>query len=148
MVEKQKVLADAVTVLNKEDQPWEAKVEGDTIVAYWKWMDARFFSPGEINDETKEYKFIVTLHDNGKYSEKDIEKQSEASIDVKGNTISFGSSAFAGKEAHKAFVMGVGENKQTGEVGIIKFKFSTGIVKEPIRQYLKDCGWKKKGLFF
>ena len=35
-------------------------------------MDATFFSPNEITNEVKEYSYIVTLTDKGKWTEKDI----------------------------------------------------------------------------
>jgi len=59
--EKEKVLAQAPEALNKPDQPWEATVEGDSIVARWKWMDATFFSAHSVTDETRAYTFTVTL---------------------------------------------------------------------------------------
>ena len=39
----------------------------------------------------------------------------------------------------------VGKNNQTGEARLIGFKFDTATVKKSIRDYLKNCGWKKAG---
>lgn len=148
LVEKQKVLENAVNVLNKEEQPWEVSIEGDSIIAKWKWMDASFFGPSEVTDETKEFFFKVTLKDNGKWNETDYKEENKTNVDLKNGKVSFGTSSFQGTSVGKSFQIGLGQNKQTGETGIIKFKFDTSIIKEPIRQYLKDCGWKKAGLFF
>lgn len=146
-LEKQKVLQDAENVLNKQDQPWSIVVEENSIIATWKWMDATFFSVDEISDEEKKYKFIVTLKDNGKWKETDQSQEKTANINMKDGKISFGTSSFVGSSMQKNITIGLGKNKETGETGIIKFKFDTKIMKEPIRQYLMDCGWKKAGLF-
>ena len=145
--EKQKVLQDAESSLNKQDQPWSVVVEEDSIIATWKWMDATFFSTNEVNDELKEYKFIVTLKDNGKWKETDQTKEKTTSVNVQDGKITFGNSSFIGASTQKNITIGIGKNKHTNETGIIKFKFDTSIIKEPIREYLTNCGWKKAGIF-
>jgi hypothetical protein len=146
---KQEILYEAPNVLNRPDQPWYITVEGDAIVARWKWMDAMFFSPAEINDETKNYTFTVALSDKGKWKELDEKEEKSKSVSMSGGTLSFGtsSSSFKGKTTQKSFEFGVGRNNQTGEMGFIGFKFDTEAVKKPIRDYLTSCGWKKAGLF-
>ena len=147
--EKQKVLYDAPFALNRPDQPWVVSVEGDAIVARWKWMDATFFAPTEINDETRNYSFTVVLDNKGKWKEIDQMEQKSSNVSMSGGTLSFGasSSSFKGKTTRKSFEFGVGQDKQTGQVGFIGFKFDTGIVKNAVRGYLTHCGWKKAGLF-
>jgi len=149
MLEKQKVLEGALEALNKPDQPWEVTVEGDTIVAHWKWMDATFFAPNELNDETKEYSFSVTLSDNGKWKEIDHTVNKSSNVSMNNGKLSFGTSqqSFSGKTNQKSFSFGVGSDNKTGETGFIGFKFDTSLVKKPIRAYLESCGWKKAGLF-
>ena len=149
MVEKQKVLQDAQAALNKPDQPWEVTVEGDSIVARWKWMDATFFAPHEISNEVKDYTFTVTLDNKGKWKELDKTEQKSSGIKMGGGGLSFGSSSntFKGKTSQKSFSFGTGVNNQTGQAGFVGFKFDTSLVKKPIRAYLESCGWKKPGLF-
>ncbi len=147
-VEKEKVLADASSILNNDSNPWDVTVEGNSIVAKWKWMDARFYSLTDVNDETKEYSFTVTLNDKGKWKEKEFQKRENVNIDLQSGKINIGSSFNSGHMIGKSFTMGFGKDKQTGETGILKYKFDTQIIKEPIRKYLTDCGWKKGGLFF
>lgn len=110
-------------------------------------MDARFFSVGEVNDETKNYQFIVTLKDNGKWKEFDKKDEQNTNVNINTGKISFGASSFAGHSTGKSISFGFGENKDTGETGLLSFKFDTKIVKDPIRTYLTKCGWKKQGLF-
>jgi hypothetical protein len=66
-----------------------------------------------------------------------------------GGKMSFGSSSgsFVGKTNTKSIQFGAGKNNQTGEAGIVGFKFNTTDVKKPVRDYLIENGWKKAGLF-
>ena len=145
---KQQVLYNAMAVLNQPNQPWQVQVEQDSLIATWKWMDATFFGVGTVTDEEKEYKFIVTLLDNGKWTEKDISKESQAKVNFNNGKLSFGSSSFSGTSTRKSITIGLGKNNQTGQTGVIAFRFDTNIIKEPIRAYLKANGYKKKGLFW
>lgn len=147
--EKQRVLDAAPDALNREDRPWQVTVEGDSIVARWKWMDATFFAPKEVTEEAKEYSFTVILNDKGKWKEVDQSEQKSAGVSMGGGKLSIGGSSqkFIGKTTQKSFEFGVGANKQTGEAGLVGFKLDTSQVKKPIRDYLAGCGWKKSGLF-
>ena len=148
--EKPRVLYDAPYVLNKPDQPWYITVEGDAIVARWKWMDAYFFAPHEVTEETKMYTFTVVLSDNGKYKEIDQTEDKARGFSFGGDgTVGVGMSKdmFAGKKTQKSIQFGIGKDKQTGQIGIIGFKFDTNAVKQPIRDFLANYGWKKAGLF-
>ena len=133
MKSKEEVLNNALIVLNKPDKPWEVTITNDSIVAKWKWMDATFFSPNEITNEVKEYSYIVTLTDKGKWTEKDITSEKEQNINV---------------GEGKSITIGFGKNNDSNESGIVKFKYDTSIIKNEIKNYLQECGYKKKGLFF
>ena len=146
---KQKVLADAQGALNNPDQPWEVTVQGDSIVARFKWMDATFFAPREVNEETRQFTFTVTLSDKGTWKEIDKTENKSSGVKMSGGKLSIGGSkqSFMGKTNQKSFSFGTGVNNQTGQAGLIGFKFDTSLVKQPIRDYLMCCGWKKGGLF-
>ena len=144
-MDKQTVLAQAAQTLNQPDQPWEVRVEGSSIIGYWKWMDARFVGLISVDDETKQYTFTVTLSDKGTYKELDHIAEKSKSIGFSGGKLSLGTSSnsFKGKANKKSFEFGLGKDKQTGEVGAISFKMDTTTVKQPIRDYLANCGYKK-----
>ena len=148
-MEKSRVLSEAPGALNLPNQPWEVTVEGDAIVAHWKWMDATFFAPGKVSDETRRYTFTVTLNDKGKWKELDNTQNKSSGVKMNGGKLSFGgsSSSFSGKTSQKSVQFGIGKNQQTGEAGVIGFKLDTALVKQPIREYLTRAGWKKAGLF-
>ena len=149
MADMRTVLFNAPGALNRPDQPWEAVVEGNSIIARWKWMDARFFSAHEVNDETRQFTFIVTLSENGKWKELDRTEKKSSGVSMSGGKLGFGSSSssFKGKTNQKSFQLGVGQNKQNGQAGIVSFKFDTTALKQPVRDYLTACGWKKAGMF-
>ena len=146
--DKQTVLSRAAGALNRPGQPWEATVQGDSIVAHWKWMDATFFAPHEVNDQTRRFTFTVTLTDKGTWKENDQTENKSTGVKMSGGKIGFGSSSrsFTGNTNQKSFAFGAGKNNQTGEAGLIGFKFDTTAVKQPIRDYLTSCGWKKAGM--
>ena len=145
MKSKEEILSNIENDLNREDLKWKVTVEGDKIIADWKWMDATLFSLSEISNEVKEFKFIVTLLDNGKWKESDSSSSKSSSFGLGG--ISFNSSGFKGKQIGKSITIGFGKDNDSEKVGVQTYKFNTEDVKEPIRTYLKNCGWKKKGLF-
>lgn len=141
---KQQVLYNAPYALNRPDQPWSVTIEGENIVARWNWMDGRFFSPHEVTNVTRDYTFTVSLLDNYTWKEIDTTTNKKSGINMSGGKIGFGSSSntFKGKTSQKSFSAGIGQNN-TGEVGIVTFKFDTNAVKQPIRSYLSSCGWRK-----
>ena len=119
MIEKEKVLSDAPKVLNSDNNPWEVTVEGDSIIGTWKWKEV---------DSTSSKTSSIRMH-NGKLSfSKDI-------------------SFSKGKTYQKSISFGIGQDKKSGKVGIVESKLDTSIIKKSIRDYLKQCGWKKAGLF-
>lgn len=149
LTEKQVVLHYAPQALNRPEQPWVVTAEGDALVARWKWMDAAFFAPHEVSNEVREYAFTVTLGDNQTWRELDRTETKSAGVKMSGGKMSIGgsSSTFSGKTSQKSFQMGLGQNNQTGQAGLVTFKFDTTPVKESIRTYLKSRNWKKAGLF-
>ena len=147
--DKQTMLYQAPAVLNRPDQPWFVQIEGDTIVARWKWMDATFFAPHEATVEVQQFTFAVTLTDKGTWKELDSTESKSSGIRMGGGSIGFGTSSdkFAGKKSQKSFSVGLGRDNETGQFGVIAFKFDSTMLKQPIRDYLTANGWKKAGLF-
>ncbi|MDR2686842.1 MAG: zinc ribbon domain-containing protein [Oscillospiraceae bacterium] len=149
LTQKQQTLQNGPAALNRPDQPWYVTAEGDALVARWKWMDATFFAPHEVTNKTREYTFTVTLSDYGTYRELDKSEAKSGGVSMRGSRLRFNGSTntFKGKQNQKSFTLGVGQDKQTGQVGLVAFKFDTTAVKQPIRDYLTAYGWKKAGLF-
>jgi len=147
--DKMTVLAHAAEQLNRPDEPWFVTVQGDSIVAQWKWMDAAWFAPGSVTSDVQSFTYTVTLKDGGKYKELDTSESKSSGVSLSGGTLSFGTSGstFKGKQMGKSFQFGTGQDRNTGQTGFISVQFDTERVKKPVRAYLEACGYKKAGLF-
>lgn len=141
-MDKQYVL-NQVQNLNHPNQPFYYVVEGDEIVGRWKWMDARFFVPNGISDETKQYELRIKLDEKGKWHEKDKTINKSTNIDLKNGKITFGTNNFSGATTSKQFEFGFGKDKQSDQTGAIGFYLDTNMIKEPVRNFLKNMGYKK-----
>ena len=113
------------------------------IVGVWKWQDARFFNLRGVTDEVKVYEFHVTLDAKGKWHERSVTANTVKSADIKNGKITIGSSNFSGASGGKQFEIGFGKNRATGQTGAIGFKLDTALIKMPLRDLLKLCGYKK-----
>ena len=122
---KHQVLQEAPDILNREGRPWQVTVEGDAIIARWKWADEKYFGPHAVSDETKSYAFIVVLDENGRWRE----------VDEPDGT------------AEEEFGFGREESDPAGEAGFGGFVFDTKIIKAPVHEFLTARGWKKAGWF-
>ena len=107
MKSKEEILANIFNDLNINEKNWTISIEGNQIIAYWKWKDGIFFSPDSITDEVKEYKFIVTLLDNGKWKETDVTNNTSEGISLSSGKASFNKSFFleTKKKSHLKLVL-------------------------------------------
>ena len=137
---KEKALA-----LNSKDSPIIYSIEDNRIIGIWNWMNATFVGINSISKENKEFKYIVTLLDGNKYKESD--NSSESRMSFSNGKIGFSAVGTSGYSVGKNITIGIGRNSNSNESGIIKFDFDTNKIKNPIRNLLKESGWKKKGLF-
>lgn len=147
--DKYQVLQGAPAALNRPDLPWVVYVEGESIVTRWKVEDPNFFSPMEINDETRQFTFTVTLTNKGTWKESDRMEEKSSGVSFDGKNLNFGksSSTFKGKSTQKSMQFSIGLNDLTGQAGFAGFKFDTTPLKQSVRDYLSYYGWKKAGLF-
>lgn len=143
---KPMVLQNAYQALNRPNQPWFVSIEGNTIVAKWKWMDAVYFSPTQVTDEVRNYTFRVTLLDNGKWKEQDITENTVATANLNGK-IGARKDFFVGKTTQKTTTITFGQDRNTGNTGMNVSRFDTSIIKNSVRGFLTSCGWKKAGFF-
>lgn len=147
MKSKQEILANIMNDLNISEKKWTISIEGDQIIAYWKWKDGTYFSTTRITDEIKEYKFIVTLLDNGKWKEYDTTNENNKGINFNNGKISINQSFFSGNTTQKRGEFSLGKKRDEDHLAIQKDILDTNLIKQPIRDYLKQCGWKKKSFF-
>lgn len=144
-MDKYQVLQGAPLALNRPNQTWMVRIVGDSLVARVLLPDDPYAPPNpfEISDEMRQFTFTVTLSDKGTWKEHDTLEEKSSSVNFSGGNLSFGTSSNKqfGKTSQKSFQFGIGQN---GSGSVV---FDTSTIKEPIREYLKNCGWKKAGLF-
>ena len=140
-MKKEEILSQ-VLLLNDDSKNYVVTVEDDRIITQVKWMDATFFSPTQITNEMRDFKYVVQLHNNGKYSEIDESVATTTSVSGSGFNKKF--SAFKGKSITFNKTIGVGHDNNTGETGIISNTFYSEDYKKPVREFLKQCGYKRK----
>lgn len=138
---KEQVFEQALA-LNGNDKKYMITVEENKIITRVKWMDATFFSPGSISNEMREFEYTVEIDTNGKYRE--LDKSVSASKSINSNGASYNKSIFVGKQISFDRTIGIGKNKQDGETGIIDVSFNSEEYKTPVRNLLKNLGYKKK----
>jgi hypothetical protein len=148
MADIAQTLAD-VQQLNQPGQKFEYHVEGNQIIGTWRWKDQTLFAPLSVSQDVRDFVFIVTLKDDGTYTEHTKEFSKEKHAGFQGGAINIGASAnaFSGNSMHKSFSFGVGHDNQTDETGIVSASLDSTLIKTPLRDFLEAHGWKKPGLF-
>lgn len=135
-----------VPSLNQPGQPFIYSVEGSSIVGRWRWQDQTLFAPQSVTDEVREFTYIVDLNQDGTYKEHTQESSSTRKAGAGG--IGFEKTGFVGNSSKKSFSIGIGKDKNTGDVGVVKASLDTDMIKRPLRDYLAQQGWKPKGGLF
>lgn len=146
----------AVEGLNKPDQPFSYKVEGEQIVGEWKYLDAAWAAPLAAGNVDKEFKVTITLNEaDHTFSSEDHQTKKSSGFSFSNGGLSFGSSTegFSGQKMGKEFGFGVGEAKQPQNQTSIggptyQYKLDTSELKKPLFDFLAQTGWKRseKGL--
>ncbi len=148
----------AVETLNKPDQPFSYRTEGNQIIGEWKYLDAKWAAPLAAGNIDKEYRVTVTFDEAAHtFSLQDHSSQSKSglSFDPSDGGISFGKSfdSFQGHKIGKEAGFGIGhanqpQNRTSVGGPTYQYKFDTAEIKEPLVNFLTQTGWKrKKGLF-
>ena len=148
MVPIEKVF-EQVMELNNESlhNPFVVSVENGKIVARWRWKDGYFlqFPDVKITKEVEDYECIVELLPDGKYKMTDKTSQTSAAAGAGG--LSLEKKVFVGKSVSFHKEITIGKKNDTGESGIVSFDFNSEKIHSPLKNFLANCGYKKKGLF-
>lgn len=139
-------LLEAVPTLNSPQEPFVFTVDGHKIVGSWDIVKATTLYVSELETIDKKYKITVTFdQDNGTYDFNEVKTSSEGSVKTTG--ASFRKEAFSGKSSSKEFSFSFGGLRKTKK-GItampLVYSFSTAKIKDPLFDFLKQNGWKRK----
>lgn len=135
-----------VDQLNTNDSPFEFSIDKNRITARWRWMDAKWFSPTSVTNEQRDYFFTVTLHDDNTWSESERRARRSLTVGLTGASFSKEISGFKGSSRNKSFKFGIGANEAPELSGPAGVAFDSNDIKAPLRHYLEQNGWKKRGV--
>lgn len=141
----------AVQSLNKPEQPFLYRVDGNTIIGEWKYLDAEWVAPLAAGHVDQSFKIVVTLDEaSHTYTSKDNETKnfSKISIGIGGIDARKESDFFSGKMKKIEFGGGLGkanqpQNKSKVSEHLYKYNFKTSEIKQPLFDFLEQQGWKK-----
>ncbi len=101
-----------------------------------------FFSPASITDEIKRFEYVVTVNDDETYTETDKYVSSTKAANAGG--VNFNKSGFVGTSKSYCKTISFGRDKKTGKIGIVSFTFNSEEYKKPVKELMKNSGYKKK----
>ncbi|MFZ1459091.1 MAG: hypothetical protein WAT17_04395 [Candidatus Saccharimonadales bacterium] len=142
----------SLETLNKSEQPFSYRVEGNQIIGEWKYLDATWAAPLAAGNIDKEFRVTVTLDEaTHTFTSKDHQSQSNSGISFNplSGQVTFGtkSEGFSGHMVKKEFGFGLGsahqkQNQTTVGGPTYQFKFNSSEIKEPLFNYLTQAGWR------
>lgn len=139
---KETVLNNCITDLNNEKEPWIITVENDSIVAKINWKDTTNLSFTGITKDMENFEYRLTLNDDHTYSETMITSSGTTTFGP--TTYSADRSFFIGTSLRHFESFEIGIDNKTGEKGVIKTKFSTDEIRDKIRYYVEERGFKSE----
>lgn len=139
-VPKDELLKNCVKDLYSPDLPWEISVEGDAIIGRIDWKNTTSFSFAKVSNELKNFEYRVNLTDDYKFFEVMVEKERTGSVSPAGASLHYSYFYGISLRYYKSFEVGI--NNKTGETGIIKTEFSTQEIRDKIRHYVEERGYK------
>lgn len=108
------ILLEAVNYFENGNYPFSVSLkQPDTLVARWKWTDARFYGMNSITDEVKNYEFRVRVDGKGKYHEHD--NSNFSNVHMEQGKVTFWLNSFLGIQTQKNITIGFGKNKDTND---------------------------------
>lgn len=117
-------------------------VEQDCLVVQLNWQNVTYFNGRGLTRSARTYRCVVKIFKNGNFYMTDVYVDNIDSIGLGGIKISRDSFAGTSWSYHYEKVLGVDNN--TGEKGILTYKFCTSEIQKPVKTYFKELGLKKK----
>jgi hypothetical protein len=105
------------------------------------WEDQTVWPVTSVTQAVQEFRFIVTLNSDGSYTERTQETSTAMTVGRApggGVGLGFSKSGFSGNSSRKEFSWTPGQKGMQTEI-------DSTMLKQPLRDYLANQGWKKKG---
>ena len=143
---KAMVFQNAIQYFNTGAYPFVAGIQGDKLVFTWDWKNALIVGLApSIKNEHAYFKCVVDIIGDKKYKITDISGSTTKSVGVNG--ISMKKDFRMGKQFGMNKTIAIGKDKNNNKVGVVTFDFDSRRIHGPVKQFLENCGLKKKGLF-
>ena len=133
---------EAQNHFKKVHPEWICTIEGPYLVIQLNWMDVTYFNGKGVSHEARIYRYMVEILSDGTFKTMDVTADNEKAIGLDG--VSLSASSFAGKQFIYHADARLGTDNQTGEKGIITYKFNNNEIKKPVMEYLEHLGLKYK----
>lgn len=139
MPDKEKVLQLAVQRLNDMKYPFTVTVDGNQLIAVWKWKDTTVLGSSMIAKENSSFRYIIRLRDDGTFYGFDADEETLFRGGADGK-IYGGGKRFTGQEIR--FHKEISLSKKNGKMGLHTYGFSTREIHEPIIAFFETQGWR------
>jgi len=143
-VQKHIVLAEAPDALNRPDQPWEVSVEGDSIVARWKWEDPDWFKTQEVTADIRAFSYSVTLSDRGSWTDDSADRDRKPRFYKDGvrKNLRPALRELTAVTAERGVSTGPDDEVRTEPLAPADPEFDVAAIQKAIRSYLLSCGYR------
>lgn len=136
------LLNSAVNDLKVNDEPWDIFIENNSIIAKINWKNTTNFSFTGITKEMENFEYRINLFDNYKYTE--FFKTNSTNANLNPTSVSATHSSFYGIVLRDYDSIEFGINHNTKEKGIITTHFSTDEIRNKMRTYVEERGYRLK----
>ncbi len=140
--EIQQVYEQARVALLISHPEWICTIEQNSLVIQLNWQNATYFNGRGVTHVARVYRHIVKVYPDGKFMTLDVHVNDENSIGLGGIVLS--QDAFAGKSWNFHLEKELGHDNNTGETGILTYKFCTSDIQKPVKEYFEGQGFQYK----
>ncbi len=132
----------AINYFSTSHPEWICTVEQGVLVIQLNWQNATYFNGMGLTHASRVYRHIVKIFPDGKWMATDVTVNNDSCVGLGGIRIS--ESAFSGKQWSYQAEKVLGHDNQTGQNGILTYKFNTADIQVPVKEYFNSLGFKYK----
>lgn len=125
---------------------WLCTIEEDILIIQLNWQNSTFFNGRGLSHFDRTYRHIIKVFPDGKFMTTDLNVTDETAVGV--GIINISQQVFSGKSWNYHYEKEFGRDNNTGEVGILTYKFNTSDIQKPVKEYFKSIGLQYKAISF
>jgi hypothetical protein len=139
-----------ILALNRPTAPYQiidGSSEGVDLIAEWKIVDAQWYEIFAKAGLEKVFRIRMKF-DPSDHEVRNKDEEFEVRWEAGVPTLSLSASKTMGQTTSFQFGTRYGFTEEFRPGEIYTYKFSTGEIKDPIQEVVKECGWTWKGVAF